>query len=96
MASQRVLKLLKVKPVKKLELEPVEEDGDDVELYVPPKAELPPVTDEERKMWAKARANQRVDERGIPVEGWGARLKAMKKDGRLYEIDGVWHIRSME
>ena len=96
MASQRVLKLLKVKPVKKLELEPVEEDDDEAELYVPPKKVLPPVTDEERKMWANTRAKQRVDERGVPVEGWGARLEAMKKDGRLYEMDGVWYIRSME
>jgi hypothetical protein len=55
-----------------------------------PQVECPVATEEQKARWALTRAQQQVDERGIPVEGWLARIEAMKADGRLVEIDGKW------
>ena len=93
--SKSLQKLLKIKPVKPLDL------GDDiidtpetivygqtVEAVV-----LPPVTEAERQRWAAARALQRSDERGQPVEGWAKRLATMEADGRLYRVGNTLHQR---
>ena len=94
--SQRLVKLLKIKPTKPLELEPedkpVLEEPEVAPVLVGP-APLPAVTEAERKRWAAARALQRSDERGQPVEGWAARIAAMKADGRLVERAGAWYQR---
>lgn len=104
MSATRILKVLKVKPSKVLELEPVNEEKCELSLFVPPTYdELPAVTARERMVWAAARAKQREyvqNGLSVPVEGWSARVKAMKVDGRLYkvrEVEGceVWHIRDM-
>lgn len=93
--SKSLLAKIKVKPIKPLDLgddiiDPPETIvyGQTVETVV-----LPPVTAKERAAWAKARALQRTDENGQPAEGWAARLAAMLKDGRLYEVNGRWYQR---
>ena len=51
----------------------------------------PVATEGQKALWALTRAQQQVDERGIPVEGWLARIEAMKADGRLVEVEeGRW------
>lgn len=89
MAPKSLIKFLKFKPAKTLQLEP--EPVAEAAVYV--KAPAPvwplPSTSNERQNWAAARALQRSDENGQPAEGWGARLAAMKKDGRLMERNGV-------
>ena len=49
------------------------------------------VTDAQRNEWAQARANQKSTRDGNPVEGWPARIQAMKADGRLVERNGLWY-----
>jgi hypothetical protein len=96
MASQRLQKLFKVKPVKPLQLDPeVDPNAPEQIIYgnTRPEVVLPPVTASDRKRWAKARALQQSDEHGQPVEGWAARIATMKADGRLVEVNGSWHQR---
>lgn len=96
MAPNSLQKLLKVKPIKPLKLDPdVDPNAPEEIIYGNTRAEviLPPVTATERQRWEKARALQQSDERGQPVEGWAARINAMKKDGRLYEVNGRWYQR---
>lgn len=54
---------------------------------------LPPSTETERQTWAAARALQRSDDQGQPVEGWAARINAMKADGRLVKVGSAWYHR---
>jgi len=100
-ASARLQKLLKLKPVKKLELEPIPEASKEtVEFVFLPKEEseavIPSPTAQELKRWAAARKHlQQNDEEGQPVEGWATRIELMKADRRLWycEADGLWHRR---
>ena len=96
MAPKTLQKLLKVKPVKPLQLDPdVDPNAPEQIVYgnTRPEVVLPPVTASQRERWAKARALQRSDEHGQPVEGWAARIAAMKADGRLVEVNGSWRQR---
>ena len=92
--STSLLKKLKIKPVPKLKLEDPVEIQESVVFGTSNVSVVPEPTPEERERWAKARALQRTDERGQPVEGWVARINAMKADGRLYPLNGVWHLRN--
>lgn len=96
MGRQNIQKILKIKPVKQVDLEDIEQPEKTTYATFEtrdPKADIPPVTDAERAVWAKTRAAQRVDERGQPVEGWAARIAAMLADGRLYQVGNVLYPR---
>lgn len=89
MAPKSLIKYLKFKPAPTLQLEP--EPVAEVAAYVTAPAAVwpPPSTTTERQTWVAARARQHSDENGQPAEGWGARITAMKNDGRLVERNGV-------
>ena len=99
--SMRLQKILKIKPVKKLELEPIPEASKESVAFVFPseeesKAVIPAPTEKELRRWAAARTIlQRNDEAGLPVEGWATRIELMKADRRLWysEEDKLWHRR---
>lgn len=95
MGRSDLLKALKIKPAKPLDLSDPKEVEEIRYGVMEPAAKpvIPPVTEAERAAWAKTRALQQVDEKGIPVEGWAARLAAMEADGRLYRIGNVLHQR---
>ena len=96
MAPKSLQKLLKIKPIKPLQLDPdVDPNAPEEIVYgnTRPEVILPPVTTTERKRWAKARELQQSDEHGQPVEGWAKRLATMEADGRLYRIGNVLHQR---
>lgn len=94
MAPKSLVKLLKYKPTKPLELDPVEKPVlEERSVAFAQPVPLPPVTDAQRERWAKARALQQTDERGQPAEGWAKRIAAMKADGRLVERAGAWYQR---
>lgn len=105
-ATARLQKILKIKPVKKLELEPIPEASKETVAFVfppkeesetaAPKAVIPAPTEKELRRWEAARTIlQRTDEEGLPVEGWATRIELMKADGRLWysEEDKLWHRR---
>jgi hypothetical protein len=95
--SKSLQKLLKIKPVKPVSLDPEEKPVIEklpTSITLPEAVVLPPVTEQERQKWAAARALQRVDERGQPVEGWARRLATMEADGRLYRIGNTLHQRA--
>ena len=50
---------------------------------------LPPVTDEERARWE-------VTRRAEKNKTFAERIQAMKQDGRLYHMNGVWRRRADE
>jgi len=56
---------------------------------MPKPQELPPVTNEERALWAK---NRQLEKNKTLAE----RIQAMKEDGRLYEMNGIWRRRADE
>jgi len=89
MAPKSLIKFLKFKPAKTLQLEPEPVAEAAVYVTAPSAVWPPPSTSTERQTWAAARALQRVDENGQPAEGWRARIDEMKKDGRLVERNGV-------
>lgn len=94
--SKSLLSKLKFKPTKQLQLDPEENPDAPEEIVFGTSHEtvtLPPVTAKERKTWAGARASQRSDAFGRPVEGWAARISAMKSDGRLIQLAGLWYRR---
>jgi len=99
MAPKSLLKTLKYKPQVQLTLEPPPApEKERLAEWVRPKAQVPEPTPQELVTWAKARAAQMTDEAGQPVEGWPARIDAMKADRRLFycEDDGRWHRRGIE
>jgi len=99
MAPKSLLKTLKYKPQVQLTLEPPPApEKERLAEWVRPKAQVPEPTPQELVTWAKARAAQRTDEAGQPVEGWAARIDAMKADRRLWynEDTKLWHRRSVE
>lgn len=99
MAPKSLLKTLKYKPQVQLNMDDLKSvEKETVGNWVKPKMEMPLPTPQELVKWAKARELQQVDEAGNPVEGWLARINAMKADGRLWysEEDGVWHRRGIE
>jgi hypothetical protein len=89
MAPKSLIKLLKFKPTKPLQLEPEPVAEPAVYTTAPAAVWPPPSTSSERHIWDAARALQRTDENGQPAEGWGARIAAMKNDGRLVARNGV-------
>jgi len=106
MSVARLNKLFKIKPIKKLELEPIPEATKETVEFVPERAEeapkapvvIPEPTEKELKRWAAARKHlQQNDKDGQPVEGWKTRIELMKADGRLWycEEDGLWHRRGV-
>jgi hypothetical protein len=94
MAPKSLLKTLKYKPIPKLTLDPPPvAEKETVSTWVKPTRVIPESTSQELEAWALARARQKSDEAGNPVEGWAARIAAMKADGRLVECDGAWRQR---
>jgi protein-disulfide isomerase len=97
MAPKSLLKTLKYKPIPMLEMEvPEVVKIEKLAAWVSSKAVIPEPTPSERRAWEAARKHlQQNDEKGLPVEGWTARIELMKKDGRLWysEEDGLWHRR---
>ena len=89
MTPKSLIKFLKFKPAPTLQLEPEPIAEAAVYAKAPAVVWPPPSTSTERQNWAAVRALQRVDENGQPADGWGARIAAMKKDGRLVERNGV-------
>ena len=99
MAPKSLLKTLKYKPQVQLNMDDVKSvEKETLGFWTRPVVVVPEPTPQELVKWAKARELQQVDEAGNPVEGWAARLAAMKLDGRLWysEEDGVWHRRGIE
>jgi hypothetical protein len=96
MAPKSLLKTLKYKPQVQLNMEtPPAVEKPTLSTWVKPKMEMPSPNPQELVTWAAARALQHEDEAGNPVEGWAARIDAMKSDGRLWysEDDKLWHRR---
>jgi DNA-directed RNA polymerase subunit K/omega len=96
MAPKSLLKTLKYKPQVQLNMDappPIEKAT--LGTWVKPKIEMPLPKPQELAVWAKARALQQENEAGQPVEGWPARIDAMKADGRLWYSpdDKLWHRR---
>jgi hypothetical protein len=99
MAPKSLLKTLKYKPQVQLNMDDLKSvEKEMASIWVKPKMEMPSPTPQELVKWAKARELQCVDEAGNPVEGWAARIAAMKLDGRLWynEESKMWHRRGIE
>lgn len=99
MAPKSLLKTLKYKSLPQLSLEPPPVlEKEKLSEWVRPKPQIPESTPQELVAWARARELQQVNEAGQPVEGWAARIAAMKTDGRLWysEEYGTWHRRGIE
>ena len=99
MAPKSLIKTLKYKPSPKLTLDvPEVVENKTLGVWTKPKPVIPEPTPQELVAWARARALQRTDERGLPAEGWASRIEAMKADGRLWycEEDNKWHRRGVE
>jgi hypothetical protein len=94
--SKNLLTKIKVKTTPKID--PNEEpklDAPEIEVCVheTEKVFIPPVTSQERRVWAKARSLQFSNEIGEPLEGWTCRLQTMESDGRLFRIGNVLYRR---
>ena len=91
MAPKSLMKTLKYKPQTQLTMDdPMNPDAEVIAFGQAPKAPLPEPTVAELVAWADARALQKNLPNGHPSEGWSARISAMKSDGRLVEMDGLW------
>jgi hypothetical protein len=94
MAPKSLLKTLKYKPQTQLNMDDVvNPDAEVIVFGQAPRASLPEPTVHELVTWADARALQKNLPNGQPAEGWAARVNAMKLDGRLVKMDGLWYRR---
>jgi len=96
MAPKNLMKKLKYKPQIQLNLDDVKSnEKETLGIWTKPIMAMPDPTARERAAWVETRTLQRSTEEGQPVEGWPARIAAMKADGRLRycDEDKLWHRR---
>jgi len=90
MAPSKLFKKITAPKTKKLDDVVNIKTSKELPVFTMPKPqELPPVTNEERALWAR---NRQLEKNKTLAE----RIQAMKEDGRLYEMNGIWRRRADE